>query len=248
MRKSLLQGKLEYPGHALLEQYPEQAKDILAFWNAIWLNYLNKQETNALFWYKKLGCKLYNVLVRCWSHNGWVTSNSLTGRRWASVTLNTDKLLEEVTEDELLEIREKYQYAKYLLDCKAANACDLVRQNGKTKRTGLIRTGFRDAGNTQFGYAMDVLVEYEKAVKLNLNKAMDKLRKDYPFMKSDSATYDSICTGIFNWHKDNPYEVFTTGDNINDSRGRAISQGLSKVMNPISNKDARAALVVTYAE
>jgi hypothetical protein len=246
MREALMEGKLEYPGSALLEEYPEQAEDILAFWRAVWLNYLRRQETNGVAWYDKLGCALYNRLVRGLCHHGWVTSNSLVGRRWASIELNTDKLLEYVTQDELMEIREKYQYSKYILECRAATSSKLVRQNGKTKRTGLERTGFRDAGNTQFGYDMFYLTKYEKATKLNLTKSMDKIREDYPSMRSDSATYDSICAGIFDWHNENKEEVFTTGDNINDSRGRAISQGLRKVMNPISNKDARASLVITY--
>lgn len=246
MRKTLLEGRLEYPGSKLLEEHPEQEQDILAFWHAIWVNYLNNQETNGLAWYEKLGCKLYNKLVRGLSHHGWITSNSLTGRKWASVELNTDKLLEIVTEDELSEIRKKYKYSKYLLECGPARASKLVRQNGKTKRTGLIRTGFRDAGNTQFGYDMTALTKYEKAAKLNLTKSMDKIRETYPQMKSDDATYDTVCAGIFDWHRTNAEEVFTTGNSISDSRGRAISAGLSKVMNPISNKDARASLVITY--
>lgn len=246
MREQLLEGKLQYPGLAMLVKYEEQAQDILAFWNAIWMNYLRKQETNGLFWYDRLGIKLFNELVRALAHHGWITSNCLAGRKWSSIELNTDKLLEFVTVDELQEIKMKYQYQKYLLDCTEARASKLVKQNGKTKRTGLVRTGFRDAGNTQFGYDMAKLKQYERAVKLNLTKSMDKIRQSYPEMQTDSASYDVVSCGIFDWHNDNADSVFTTGDNINDSRGRAISQGLKKVANPISSKDFRAALVITY--
>jgi len=246
MRESLLQGELPYPGTTLLVKYKNQKEDILAFWNAVWLNYLNNQETNGLAWYERLGCKLYNQLVRGLSHHGWVESNSLTGRKWASVTLNADKLLEFVTQDELMHIKTNYKYMKYLLGCTKATYSKKVKQNGKTRRTGLVREGFRDAGNTQFGYDIAALDKHKTAVVLNLTKSMDKIRQLYPEMRSDDASYDNVCTGIYDWHSTNFDEVFTTGNNINDSRGRAISNALTRVMNPISLKDARAALVITY--
>ena len=246
MRQTLLEGNLNYPGSALLIKYESQKEDILAFWNAVWLNYLNNQETNGLIWYERLGRKLYNKLVRGLCHHGWVNSNSLTGRKWASVELNADKLLEFVTQEELMEICANYKYKKYLLECANSTYSKKVKQNGKTKYTGLVREGFRDAGRTQFGYDMKALDKYKKAVRLNLTKSMDKIRNVYPEMKSDDASYDNVCTGIYDWHSTNSNEVFTTGNNINDSRGRAISNALTKVMNPITFKDARAALVITY--
>jgi hypothetical protein len=102
------------------------------------------------------------------------------------------------------------------------------------------------AGETQFGFDMDMLAKYEDAVVKNLTKSMDKIRHMYPEMKSSTSSYDSVSTGIYDWHKANPLEVFTTGENINDSRGRAISSALGKVTNPISSKDFRSALVITY--
>lgn len=248
MREQLLEGKLEYPGYVMLTKYSDQASDIEAFWKAIWLNFLSGNDTNGLFWYDRLGPKCYNDVVRRLCRNGWVTSHSLTGRKWASVELNTDKLYEFVDPDELQDIRTKHKYKKYLLECKDAKASTLVRQNGKTKRTGLVRTGFRDAGNTQFGYDMAKLEKYEDAVKLNLTKSMDKIRQYYPEMSSDSASYDAVSCGIFDWHNQNRMETYTTGDSISDSRGRAISQALTKVANPISSKDFRSALVITYED
>lgn len=246
MREQLLNGKLEFPGYKIFLDYETKIDDIHAFWNAIWMNYLNDSDTNGLHWYDKLGHKCYNDLVRRLCHNNWIVSHSLTGRKWASVELVEDKLLEFVDPVELQDIKKQYKYQKYLLQRKEAKASTLVRQNGKTKRTGLVRTGFRDAGNTQFGYDMDKLKEYEDAVKANLTKSMDKIRQDYPEMKTDGTSYDAVSCGIFDWHAYNKYETFTTGDSISDSRGRAISQGLKKVANPISSKDFRSALVITY--
>jgi hypothetical protein len=248
MRDELLNGKLSYPGSAIFDLYPDQVDEIEAFWKAVWYNFLNDQETNGVHWYDRLGCKLYNDIVRRLSHHNWVISKAEPGRKWATVKLNADKLLDFVEVEELMRIRANYKYSKYQLECRDAKASTLVRQNGKTKRTGLVRTGFRDAGNTQFGYDMAKLKEYEDAVKLNLTKSMDKIRKDYPEMQCDDASYDVVSVGIFDWHYDNQLETFTTGDSISDSRGRAISQGLKKVANPISSKDFRAALVITYDE
>lgn len=248
MREQLLDGKLEFPGVTLLLNHAEQAADIKSFWQAVWYNYLNDSDTNGLYWYDKLGIRTYNDVVRRLSHHKWIETRSLTGRKWASVKLNGDKLLEFVDVDELNAIKEEYKYQKYLLECRVAKASTLVRQNGKTKRTGLVRTGFRDAGNTQFGYDMAKLEEYETAVKKNLTKSMDKIRQEYPEMQCDGASYDNVSVGIFDWHNNNRNETFTTGDSISDSRGRAISQALKKVANPISSKDFRSALVITYED
>ena len=248
MREQLLKGELYLPGSKILELYPEEEKTILAFWNAVWLNFLNDEDTNGLHWYERLGIKVYNDVVRRLCHHGWLTSNSLSGRRWASVTLNLDKLLEFVTEDEIENVKAEYKYSKYLLSFGEAKYATLVRQNGKTKRTGLERKGFRDAGNTQFGYDMLTLAKYEKAVVKNLTKSMDKVRHLYPEMKNTSSSYDSVSVGIYEWHKSNRFEIFTTGENVNDSRGRAISSCLSKVANPVGSKDFRSALVITYEE
>jgi len=246
MKDLILAGKLDYPGSKLLELYPESVNEIHRFWKAIWFNYLNDNDTNGIHWYGILGIKLYNDMVKRLSYHGWVTSHALTGRKWVSIEINEDKLLEYVTPDELQEVKAKYKYTKYTLDFSVATKSDSVRQNGRTKKTGLVRKGFRDAGNTQFGYDMEALSEFEEAVKLNLTKSMDKIRHIYPEMKSSTSSYDNVSVGIFDYHKENELEVFTTGDNINDSRGRAISNCLSKVFNPIGSKDARASLVITY--
>jgi hypothetical protein len=246
MREEIMEGELGYPGFAILIRYPEQMSDIRAFWRAIWLNYLAGNDTNGIRWYDELGGKLYNELVVALSNHGWIVSNTLTGRKWISVQLKSDKLLEFVTTQELVTTRVLYKYKKYLLDCRESSASELVRQNGRTKRTGLVRKGFRDAGNTQFGYDMAKLGEYEVAVKANLTKSMDKIRAYYKEMESEEFSYDEVSTGIYDWHADNQYETFTPGENISDARGRAISNVVRKIANPISSKDFRAALVITY--
>jgi len=246
IRSELLEGRLIFPGDKIFEKYPDKEKLIKRFWKVLFLNYLNENATNALKWYEELGAKMYNDVVRRLSHHGWVVSNSLPGRKWADVELCTSKLLEFVTADELEEIKAEYKYERYILGCDKSTKSTMVRQNGETKHTGLERKGFMAAGNTQFGFDVDMLKKYESTVVSNLTKSMDKVRHMYPEMKTTDSSYDEVSKGIYEWHTNNPLEVFTTGENINDSRGRAISSCLSKVFNPISNKDARACLVITY--
>jgi len=245
-RENLLSGELGFPGTKIFEKYPDKEKAIRRFFKVLFLNYLNENATNALKWYEELGAKVYNDVIRRLSHNGWVISNSLTGRKWADAELCTAKLLEFVTEEELEEIKAEYKYDKYILNCEASTKSTVVRQNGESKYTGLERKGFMAAGNTQFGFDTEMLAKYEETVVKNLTKSMEKVRHMHPEMKTTDSSYDEVSKGIYEWHMRNPTEVFTTGDNINDSRGRAISSCLSKVFNPISNKDARACLVISY--
>ena len=246
MKQDILNGSLQYPGYKIFELYPDDEQLIRKFWGVVWFNYLNDNDTNGIHWYGLLGKELYNDLVRRLSHQGWIESHSLTGRKWVSLEIKEDKLLEYVTPDELQAVKAKFKYKKYTLSFNEAFKADVVKQNGKIKKTGIVRNGFMKAGNTQFGYDMEALNEYKDAVKLNLTKSMDKIRHMYPEMKCNSSTYDNVSTGIYDYHKDNDMEVFSTGESVSDSRGRAISSCLSKVANPIGNKDFRAALVITY--
>ena len=246
IRSELLEGRLIFPGNKLFEKYPKKEKLIKRFWKVLFLNYLNENANNALKWYEELGGKTYNDVVRRLSNHGWTVSNSLSGRRWADVELCTSKLLEFVTAEELEEIKAEYKYERYILGFDKSTKSTEVRQNGEVKMTGLERKGFMNAGNTQFGFDTEMMAKYESTITSNLIKSMDKVRHMYPDMKTTDSSYDEVSKGIYDWHMRNPEEVFTTGENINDSRGRAISSCLSKVFIPISNKDARACLVITY--
>lgn len=244
MENPLLDVLLVYPGTRMLEEYPEKADTIKAFWRAIVISHMNNADTNGIVWYERLGAKLYNTLVRRLDHHGYITSHSLTGRKWASVQLNDSKLEELYTKSAVQEAKRIYKYNKYLQTFSASVEDTMVKQNHQLRKTGISRPGFRDAGNTQFGYDMAALDKYAKAVKLNLTKSMDKIKQHYPNMRSDSDTYDQVSVGVYDYHKSNPLDLFTTGTNINDARGRAISSCLRRIANPISNKDFRAALVI----
>ena len=251
IKEQLLQGNLPMPLHSKLgEKFPSEIDVIERLWNSLWHNFLaDEGSTNTTYWYKQFKTsRIFNTVLMAWSDLGWIESHAIPQRNWAEMELNKDKLLEFVSVDELAHIRATQKYQKYTLTCDASRASRVVRINGKSEKTGLVRNGFRDAGETQFGYDMTALSKYEEAVKRNLTKSMDKIRADYPDMRMDEASYDKVSCYIYDYHAENEEEVFTTGTNLNDSRGRAISQSLKRIANPISNKDFRASLVITYDE
>lgn len=248
MREEILNGKLDFVGNKILDDYPEKEYEIYQFWNAVWVNYLNNQDTNGIYWYDVLGGKIYNDIVKRLCVHKWLISNALSARKWLSLELNEDKLLEFVTPDELQQVKADYKYEKYTLKFSASTIDNLVKQNNKLRDTGIVRKGIMKAGETQFGYDMDALDEYRESIKLNLTKSMDKIRHMYPEMKSASGSYDNVSVGIYDYHRKNKMEVFTTGNSISDSRGRAISNCLSKIANPIGNKDFRSALLIPIGE
>jgi hypothetical protein len=59
----------------------------------------------------------------------------------------------------------------------------------------------------------------------------------------DDVDYEAVSKAIVEFHMYTPEGEFTLGASMSDSRGRAISEALSKVFNPIGFKDARALLV-----
>jgi len=254
MRTELLEGNLPLPGSRNVWEKRLNTTSfslLQALWQALWYVYLESEGSiNTAYWHDKFeeeGVKeQFNLVIVSLAKAGWIESHAIPARNWAEAQLCKDKLLEFVTEEELTTIRANHKFAKYHLTFKESRIANKTRLNGKTKDTGLIREGFKAAGNTQFGYDTYYLAKYEKAIGLNLTKSMDKIRKFYPNMKSDKATYDEVSIAVMDSLLSQPNELYTTGDNYNDSRGRAISSCLGKVANPIASKDFRALLIVTY--
>lgn len=249
MRETILNGELPLPGgDALLVEYHEYAELITNLWKALWYNYIKDEgSVNSTYWYDKFNNpRVFNLVIIALSKAGWINSHSIPARNWAEIHLVKDKLIAcGVTQEELAQVRANYKYQQYTLGLEASTKASMVKVGSRTTRTGLIREGFRNAGNTQFGYDMPTMDQHKPALVKNLTKSMDKIRKFYPNMRTDIASYDAVSTFIYDYHSNNPEEVFTTGNNINDSRGRAISQCLKKVANPISSKDFRASLIIT---
>lgn len=249
-KQDLLKGKLQLPlQHYWEDTFPQDFDNILRMWGALWHNYLRKisSTTSVPYWFDQFeDHNSFRSFIEAMVKSGWIYTNINDRGHWGEMRLNGDKLLDILTEDELTEVRVKFKCSKYVMSFSQATKVSATRQNGVTRDTGLVREGFALAGNTQFGIDTVALQKHLYPIQRNLTKSMEKVKDLYPELKADKALYDEIALEIANHYQNSAEELYTLGNNYNDSRGRAISSGLSKIGNPISSKDFRALLVVTY--
>jgi hypothetical protein len=247
MRNEILKGSLPFPSIDKVEFAlgKEVADFAEAMFNAMWHNYLiNKGSISTSFWHDRLGNPaVFNQLVVSLSKAGWITSSVIPERNWLEINLNENKLLQYVSVAELEQVRVNFKFSKYMLRNKEATADTLVKSNGKVSQTGLIREGFKHSANTEFFFDSALMEKYRGGILANMVKSMTKMREKYPEIGSDLASYDAVSENILTCLI-NESETFTRGTTFMDSRGRAISSSLSKIANPIGNKDFRALLVI----
>lgn len=250
MRQHLLEGRLPLPSrNAFVSAIGEQFTCLTEhMFKSLWHNYLrNKGSISLPYWSDKFNnAKVFNLVLKSLSEAGWVVSHAIPARNWAEANLNELKLLEYCTQKELNQVRAHNKFACYRLNSSPSTKASSTRINGRTANTGLTRLGFMEAGNSRFTYDQDSMYEYRDVIQANLTKSMDKIAEMNPSLRHDEASYDTISVEILNFHLTTD-ETFTRGSNENDSRGRAISNCLSKVANPISCKDFRAMLVIPEA-
>lgn len=250
MRRKLLEGSIELPSYdkfitSIGRHYAELSNRMFV---ALWRAYLkNKSAINLVYWSDRFdNAKVFNTVLISLSDANWITCHSIPARNWAEASINEDKLLEYCTAEELELVRSHKKFVHYRQDTSPSVKSTATRVNGTTKDTGLVREGFMKAGNTAFTYDQTTMAEYSEVIRANITKSMTKIAIMYPHMRHDLASYDTISSEILDFHLVTD-EVFTRGNNYNDSRGRAISSTLSKVANPISCKDFRALLVMPEA-
>jgi len=251
MRNDILSGNFILPTINKVEDSlgKEVANFTSSMISALWHNFLvNKSPISSAYWCDKLGNpNTFNVIVSSLSKAGYINSRAITERNWLEIELNEDFLLQHVTPQELEDVRKQFKFAKYRMRNTSATSSDLVRKNGKVQKTGLDRSGFLAAANTQFSFDLVSMKENEDAIAKNLTKSMTKIREKYPEMGSSPADYDEISLDMLKWLQENP-QTFTRGTTFLDSRGRAISSSLGKIANPIGNKDFRSLLVIPEAQ
>lgn len=248
MREQILNGKLELPSKEQFYDNFTRANIIERMFISMWHAYLHSKSAVSLaYWSKEFEHPVeFNQALKVLSDSNWIISHSIPARNWAEAELNEDKLLQFVSVEELADVRAKFKFAKYLPCFMESKHATLTRMNGKVKRTGLTRYGLKASASSPFQYDVDYLSKYEDTIIQNTNKGMQKVRNQFPDMRSDSASYDAIATSIVEHLTINP-ETYTMGSNYSDPRGRSVKEGLSKVFNPIGYKDARSLLVIPEA-
>lgn len=246
IRDNLLTGRLILPDQFLNLVGFKHQEQMNAMFHSLFFNYIkNKGKVSIPYWYDRFNDdRAFNTFLKHLSKSGWVTTKVEPNRNWAEMWLNEAKLLQFVTRDELINIRKSFKLEKYKLNKKTSIGSAETTKIGKEKiKTGIKRPGFAKAGQTKFQYDIPAILRHQNVIEQNLTKSMDKLALDYDLF-IDGADYSSVSKAVLQYHIDNPDLIFTTGNNLNDSRGRAISSALGKVFNPIGNKDARSLLVI----
>ena len=248
MKDQLFAGNLGLPNYQAFVKAigPDYADLADKFMQALWHQYLkDKGPVSLPYWADRFdNTQIFNIVLVSLSDAGWIESHSIPARNWAEAYLSEIKLQEYVNITDLERIRATFKFSKYISRVETSTKTTATRLNGKVQNTGLVREGFMKAGNTRYQFDIDYINNYYDIVKANCTKSMDKIAEICPNLRHDRASYDTISVDILDYHRQHPNEEFSRGDNYNDSRGRAISSGLSKVFNPISNKDARSLLVL----
>ncbi len=235
---------LDLPHFDLLcSHFSEQDLDTTErFWNSLWANYIrNKGSTSLPFWAEQFSNPVtFNQLLIIWKN--YINSVVVPERSWAEVSLNEETLLKQFSMSDLTKYRKEYKLKRYLPQAKPSVAAKLVRSQGEIKKTGLVRSGFRKAANSQYYYDTIHLNKHKQMVINNTTKSMRKLRQTMD-IDMDDAAYDMISTDIVEYLAVNPF-IMTQGNSFSDSRGRAIKESLGKVANPIGFKDFRSLIVI----
>jgi len=241
----ILGGKLPLP-EQIIALVGEDHRDIAErTFRAFWKMYIvAKKPTSLAYWADQWDDKkALNRFLKHLSKSGWIVTTVLPNRNWAEVQLNETKLLQFVTPEQLASVRKSSKYDSYKMGQAEVAELAPTKMGREKLDTGLRRPGFTKAGKSQFKYDTVMLAKYYGYVETNLTKSIDKIADKYELI-ADGADYKSISTSILRDHLANPDKVLNTGTSMKDSRGRAISASLSKVFNAISNKDARALIIV----
>ena len=245
LRENLLLGMLDLPEQIIQLSGAQERHAMETMFSAMWHRFLNnKSSTSTVYWYDKFESEVvFNNFLYHLTHSGWATVKTLPTKNWSEIELNESKLLEFVSKDLLDNIRRSFKFNKYRMTNTSATKFNVTKLLGKKQDTGIVRDGIGRAGNSKFSYDTKYIEFYRDAIELNLTKSMRELGLDSEEF-NDDIDYASVSKEILDYHVSNPNAVFTTGENVNDSRGRAISSALSKVFNPISSKDARSLIII----
>lgn len=250
MRNLLLQGKIELPGYEKFEAEPTYAcilGTLQSMFQSLWRHYCaNEGDTSLIYWTKQAGPGLtrnflgaVDILFRY----NWVEITY--HENYSSIKLAKSKLLEFVNDDELTQIRFNNRFEKYLphVDTTDQHGKAVVFANQARTSNKLDRPGMQVGAKSVFKLDQRALFANLEEITAEANKGMLELFKKDSTLRNDEANYGDIVESIVEYLVDNSVE-FNMGVNNVDSRGRAIKSGLSKVMNPIGFKVARALLVI----
>lgn len=233
-REQILNGELSFPAQFNeLLKHDELSKAVDLF-ECIWHNYLRGNTTDTLTWYHSFEDKRYfNKCLMIFAKAGWITSH--VEGNYAYLRLSEDKLLKWVDKDELIQVKFDFKFNKYRMRYSMPKSFNLSKVNDVEKSIGIERKGFYQSGFIPFWYDTKYIEKYLSMIADNVCKGLRTSIKD--------VTYEEICCELLAYYSQSDRE-YSLGNCISDSRGRAIYKCLSKVFNPIGNKEARALILL----
>lgn len=189
-----------------------------------------------------------NKMILALANNNVITTS--IKYNYATIELNREHILSQITEDELYDIIRENKLANYrpITSDRAkstiAGASKVKLASGITQ-SGLLRLGFAKAGTNPFKYDRVMLRKYYSQIVEYSVKSMRSLeaKLGYSLAHREAIDYEATIKATIEWLLTTD-ETFVLGELLNDSRGRAIYRCLSTIFNPIANKCARS-LVVT---
>lgn len=249
MREHILQGSLPLPGYEKFEEtiYNEVLGTLQSMWQSMWRHYCaNKSSTSTVFWTEQAGpgkTALFLGAIKNLFRSDWIELK--TTENYSSINIKESKLLEFVTMEELEQVRLEFRVSRYLpiVDTTNQNGLAAVYANGIRTTRKLSRPGMEIGAKSVFQLDRNAILNNYEAILPEVTKGMDKVFLDYPELKSDGANYREVSEEVLKYLALEEHS-FNMGINNVDSRGRAIKSGLSKVMNPIGFKVARALLII----
>lgn len=196
----------------------------------VWYNHLVGKNTCSTTQIEKLGdVKIFNKFVRRLSETGWIESD--VNANFAFLTIPKGKIPKE--EETNLTIDAKF--GKYKLTNYPTTLVNKAKRGNKYYKAKFKREGFKLAGNFQYSFDTDVLID-------NLEEIAEDCMKDLPVAIADVSYQDMISIILEYYTMAN--EWYNLEDNISDSRGRAIFQCTKRIFNPIGFKTARALMKI----
>jgi len=248
-RLELLNGKCTMPRMPKMQSKdPRAYKELQLMFNAMWNAYLQKGSKGTIslpYWAQRVrNPKLMNIALKLLSDKGYITVLTQPNRNWAEASLNEAKILEYLTEKELTSVRKHFKWNKYLLTYSEVDMKDasLTKTPSGVRDTGHFMPGLTKAARTPFQFSTMMEEYYPEVVKL-INYGIEKTLTKYPALRKDMAHYGEVAKEIVDTYINCP-STYNAGGRKSDSRGRDVSNMLSKIGNPIGFKIMRSLLVI----
>lgn len=228
------EGKCELKIFDSLNLDDNQQCTVDLFTTALFNAYLNEGDVHTETWADVFSDEklFYNVCKIL--HNNRIATFEVVNNT-ARCYMNKSFIDRMFTEDEIQSLRLKYKWNKNKMKYFKPYSDSRVKINNHYTETGLVRKGFMKQGSSKFKYDLKYLNKYLDEIIEEVYKANDTSTKD--------ITYEEIVEEITNYYAISD-DWYTLGQCNIDSRGRAIYQASSKVLNPVTHKVARALIVL----